>query len=255
LFVRVTPRARQEVIVKVRSMLGSAVAMRDVRVWGSADSCMPSWQPLLRSKLPVARVTTGELFELVSRYPNSGRAWLGLARRASQRGRNSDARALLRTSLVNDPRRTVNWVELGLLRDADGDFASALDAYTRALHSDSNSAWARGCMAWARLRSKHGLVALYHGWYATSLDPEYADAYTISALIVAKFGMKERAAALLARAMELDPRRSWAFIERARALDDNGRHKEALDLMRRFVSRVPDDEHARRMLEKLGGMG
>lgn len=255
LFVRVKPRLRKDLSIHLRSMLGSAFALRDLRVWGDAASCGPSWQPLLHSRLPGESLTTGDFIEFAGRYPNSGRAWLGLARDASGKGRADDARALLRVSLVADPRRVVNWVELGLLRDAQGEFAGAVSAYSQALRADSNSAWARGCMAWARLRSKHGLSAVYHGWRAARLDPGYADAYTIGALIAAYFGMDDEAVDLLSHAMELDPRRSWAFIERARGLSEGGQRAEALELLRSFVARVPDDQSALRALAALSAQG
>jgi len=140
------------------------------------------------------------------------------------------------------------------LEDAHGRFADAVVAYRRALRADSNSAWARGCLAWADLRRDWTLAALYQAWRAVRLDPRYSDAYTILAGATERLGLRARARALLVRAIELDVRRNWPYLELARMNVEDGRRGAAIDVLSRLLERVPDDERGRALLGELMGV-
>jgi Tfp pilus assembly protein PilF len=248
IFVRLPPRRTRSLSLSVRSVFGKPFGLGDVRVWGDPETCEGGWRPLARPAGPADDLALGDYMGLVSRYPRSGRAALGLARRIADAGHGADARALLRLALVEAPDSAALWVELGLLRDADGEPEGARAAFQRALVEDSNSAWARGCLAWAQARGQQPVRALYNAWRALQEDPRYADAYTILAAVAKGVGLRSWARSLLRHAVMLDPHRNWAYFELARLLAEDGHRVEAARVLLGFLKLVPDDHDARDLL-------
>jgi tetratricopeptide (TPR) repeat protein len=135
--------------------------------------------------------------------------------------------------------------------DAEGRFDEARAAYERGRAADSNSAWARGCIAWAELRRSHPVRALYHAWRASRLDSRYSDAFTIMAAAARQLGMRGSAAAMLRRAIHLDPQRSWPYLELAQMHADGGDRPAAVEVLGDLLAIVPDDAKAREMMAAL----
>jgi Flp pilus assembly protein TadD len=254
--VRAPPVRLRSVEVRVRSMVGEAFALWNVRVLGDRATCTEPWAPVPGAVGPSpmgVEVTLGDLLRLSARYPHDARAAVGAARRLVAAGSTADAEALLRTALGRDRRATPAWLELGLLLDSVGRFDEAFAAYRSALAADSNSAWARGCVAWAELRRSKPLRALYQSWRASRLDARYADAFTIMAGALRQLGWRSRARELLAHAIDLDPQRSWAYLELAQLHEDSGRSDAAVEVLRRLLALAPQDEQARAMVVRLTG--
>jgi Tfp pilus assembly protein PilF len=253
LVLRVEPQRLRSVQVRVRSMVGEPFAFWNLRVIGDPRSCATGWSPASRARVAEGEVPIAELLELAARYPHDARAAVGLSRRLTELGERADARAVLSAALGRDPQAAPVWLELGLLHDADGEFEPARRAYARALRLDSNSAWARGCVAWAELRRSRPLRALYQAWRASRLDPRYADAYTIMGSSVRALHWYSAARTLYRRAIRLDPQRSWPYIELARMSSEAGDAAEARSVLADLLTVAPDDAQARAMVEELGG--
>jgi Flp pilus assembly protein TadD len=244
----------RSVVVWIRSLVGFPFGRDDVRVMAHTDSCEEGWTPRGDPLTPDERVASIELSRIAWSYPGSVRGHQAIARRLARNGKRDDARAILTLGLARNPRVAAAWVDLGQMFEDDGDPEAALDAYRAALSVDSNNAWARGCMAWGLVRRGDPIRAAVHAWRATRLDPNYADAYTILASSLDRLGMRQVAITLLARAIQTDRRRNWAYLEMARILVEEGRDQEALSLLNEFLIRVPNDPGVRAWIQQHAGM-
>jgi Tfp pilus assembly protein PilF len=229
--------------VDIRSMSGLPPGIAEVRVLGDRTACKPEWAPPPRPEWRQRIDDLPSLLALARRYPGEQRAAIGVAAALSDRAPN-DARAVLRDVLRRDTSGAAAWIELGLLNDEAGDDARALYMYRRGRRADSNSAWARGCLAWAALRRGRPVASVFEAWRATRLDPRYADAFTILGVNADRLGATATADRMLTRAMELDPRRSWSYLVEAKRLVAGGKTSEAERILRDFLRRVPDDTDA-----------
>jgi Flp pilus assembly protein TadD len=244
----------QSVVVWIRSLVGFPFGLDDVRVIGDIDACAGGWTPRGEPLTPDERVPSIELSRIAWSYPGSIRGHQAIARRLARAGNRNDARAVLTLGLAQNPRVAAAWVDLGQMFEDDGEPEAAVDAYRAALSADSNNAWARGCMAWALVRRGDLVRAAVHAWRATRLDPNYADAYTILGSSLDRLGMRRVAINLLERAIQIDRRRNWAYLEMARILVDEGRDEDALRLLSEFLVRVPNDPGVRAWIQQHDGM-
>ena len=251
--VPLAPATTDSLSIGVRSRLGRPFALADVRVLGDRSLCHPPWRPVAGDDWPPRRLEEALLRD-VAGFPGSAASAMALAAALERDGSMADARAQLRLGLRRDPGQTNAWVQLGLLRDAAGRFSGhrgALAAYQKAVSLDGNNAWAAGCLAWARLRAGNLPAAFYNARRAMRLDPRYADAHTITALVQRRLGMDRAAERSLATAIDLDRRRSWAYLELARLYSARGDLSGAMDTLTTFLKLEPRDSDARRALEKL----
>ena len=252
LSVRLAGIRTRRVHLRVRSMVGESFAFWDVRVLGDSASCRGSRVTMSEPDIAGAEPSMSELVELASAYPHDARAVVGLARRVAVTSR-ADARAVLENVLRRDPLASPVWLELGLLRDADGDLKSAREAYERGMRADSNSAWAHGCFAWAELRSARPIMALFQAWRASALDARYSDAYTIMGSAFRSLHLPGMAHELFRRAIRLDKLRAWPYLELAALHEARGDSAVAVRVLQSFLKLVPDDARARAMLTRLEG--
>jgi Tfp pilus assembly protein PilF len=229
--------------IDVRSLMGLPLGIAEIHVLGDRSACEADWAPLPRPRWRQQVGDVAALLELAARYPGKQRAAIGVASLLGDHAPD-DARAVLRNVLQRETAGAAAWIELGLLNDAEGDEAQAHALYRRARRADSNSAWARGCLAWSALRRGRPLASVCEAWRATRLDPRYADAFTILGMNADRLGATATADRMLARAMELDPRRSWPHLVEARRLAGVGKEPEAERIVREFLRRVPDDTDA-----------
>jgi Tfp pilus assembly protein PilF len=253
IFVSLKAQRRPEVRVHVRSMLGLTFGLADVRVVGDRARCEGSWRPLDRPRIAEHERPIRDYLGLAAAYPNVPRLVGGAARLRAAQDSIDDAISLYRRALARQGRQVIPWVEMGLLLDTQGRFEDARTAYRRAIDVDSNSAWARGCLAWSLVRSNDPLPALYHAWRALRLDARYADAVTISALAIERLGLATVSARVLERSIEMQPLRAWPYFERARQLAAAKRYEEASALVRRYREVAPYDTSAMDLLRSLSG--
>ncbi len=230
----------------VRSLLGTPVGFSEISLFGDRADCAV-WRAWGVPSDAASRMELDHLLQTSALYPNSARAGITLARRLADSDMAADGEALLRFSLARDPSVANAWVELGLMRDLQGGHRQALAAYRRAVRLDSKNAWARGCLAWARLRAGRPLAALYQVYHARRLDPRYADAHTILARIKRDFGLRDSARSSLRRAIEMDRRRNWAYMELAGMLVAEGETVAALRVLDDFLLIEPEDESVREL--------
>lgn len=245
-------RSRSEVRVTIRSMMGVAFGISELRVLGERASCAGGWKPLAAASYGHEAIPLASYLALQSQYPTLARLSSSLSRIRAEQGASNDALALLRRALQRDDAGSMAWIEYGLRLDAIGKPGDAYAAYRRARSLDSRSAWAHGCLAWSLLRRNAPMRAGYHAWRARRLDPRYADAWTIGALAAERLGLRSLSADGLEKGIELAPRRSWPYFERARQLVADGRAEDAKQLMRRYRRLVPGDEQAAEWLRSRG---
>jgi Tfp pilus assembly protein PilF len=244
------PRSLRHVRVGIRSILGAAPSVSAVRVLGDRESCDGSIPPLEAPHFPQLDVELDTLLWLARQFPHHGRPLVAAAASRAEQA-PADAETLLQRAVTAAPESVFAWIELGAARDRRGDFAGAVSAYETALRLDSNSAWARGVVSWARYRASWKFSALWHALKAWRLDPRYGDALTIAAYVAQDFGARDAAAKLLDHAEVLDPWRSWPALARAAFAIRDGNQAAARDALVSFLRRKPADKDVRDYLLKL----
>ncbi|MFN2426877.1 MAG: hypothetical protein ABR587_10585, partial [Candidatus Binatia bacterium] len=166
-------RLRRRVTLHAASLIGNPVSLADVRVLGDRTSCGPTWPVHRKPRSPSLLTTDEALIALVTTLPPGGRALVALARRASRDRGNETPVALLAEATRRQPSLLEGWIDLGFARDelaaaastpeqAASARAAARAAFGAAVAVDSNSSWARGCVAWAEQRSGRPLLAIWH---------------------------------------------------------------------------------------------
>lgn len=226
---------RDRVGLEVRSLLGNPVSLADVRVLGDASSCSEGWPRHRSARAPGLVAGEAALLDLVAGHPPGGRALSALARRVAARAPGEGAGArdvdqarleLLTEAVRREPSLVEAWIELGFVHDAAAAAAASADdararlalarrAFEGAVRADSNSGWARGCLAWVEQRSGRPLRAIVQAVYAAQLDPNYADAWTVLAYALGDVGLGSLAERALAMAEHIDPARNWPALARA----------------------------------------
>ncbi len=245
-------RSRDRVAVRVASLLGAAFGLADLRVLGDRSTC--TGPPPRRSGFAdlTRRLATADYLDLSMMFPRNSRADLGLARSIWERGGRGDALELMEQALVDDPGLANSWIEAGLMHDRVGNRTAARRHYERALALDPFNAWARGCMAWSRVRDGRAVTGLYHARLASRYDERYADAFTIAGMAEAALGWPGRALDSFTHAIHLDPGRSWAYTEMAELLAGQGKAEMARTVLQDYLDLEPEDEAVTRKLAALG---
>ncbi len=259
---------RDRVELEVRSLLGNPVSLADVRVLGDAKTCSEGWPRHRSPRAPELVPGEADLLDLVARQPPGGRALAALARRAEARARSEgrDARGirqvrldLLAEAVRRQPSLVEAWIELGFVHDeaaaaADTDeerrseLALARRGFEGAVRADSNSGWARGCLAWIERRGGRPLRAIANAAYAAQLDPTYADAWTVLAYALADVGLHGVAERSLAMAERIDPLRNWPVLARADLALARGEPAAARAALDDWIERHPHDRAVRAKL-------
>jgi hypothetical protein len=252
---------RRSVTVSATSLLGNPVSLADVRLLGDSSTCEPGWPRLRRPRAPSLAASDTALLSATGIAPG-GRGFVSLARHAGRsRGKEASAE-LLREATRRDPTLVEAWIDLGFAEDdiaaaattpeaKAAARAAALDAFRGAVHADSRSAWARGCLAWAEHRAGHGLRGLAQSLGAASLDPLYADSWTILAYSLADLHLDAVAAWSLSVAEAADPARNWPALARADIAMKQGNTEGARGALLGWIAKHPFDDVAR---DKLAGI-
>jgi Tfp pilus assembly protein PilF len=251
--VALTPMRRRRLRIDIESLLGYPLGVAAVQLIGSREDCDASWAP--RADVSWSQLDRGPdaWLRFARAYPRHPP--LALARSLRDAGRERDALAVLRGALARVSARAVAWIERGLTEDALAERRAALASYRRAVWVDSNSAWARGCLGWARLRIGDPLGGLWHAWRAASLADDYADARTIIGIALYDLGFEGLGRRFFEKAIALDPHRSWAYLELARRLAATGARDEALSLLDEYLSLAPLDADARGLAARVAAGG
>jgi len=246
-----SPQRVARVDVGVRSLLGASFGLADLRVIGSEESCDAALPTRASRRRPDSATGAGEYLEMSFRFPSNARVGIALSRRLEEAGAGPDAIATLREAIDADPGLANAWVELGLLLDRHQRPRAARGAFQQAVWLDSANAWAHGCLSWSLARAGSPLRALVQAATARSLDPRYADAYTLLGRGLRSIGFRGLAVRTFDEAVRRDPRRSWAVVERASTLQALGRRESARASIAAFLQAVPDDALALAKLREL----
>jgi len=159
------------------------------------------------------------------------------ARALTLQGKYGDAQAALDEAMRITPQDAALWTDLGRFRYATGDLRGAVQATERAVKLDVGNARAlllRGEL----VRSQYGLVAALP-WFEAALkrDPQFHDALIEYAATLGDAGRTQESLAATRRALEARPGSPQAFY-----------------LQAVIAARAGDDDLARSLLEKTGGV-
>jgi tetratricopeptide (TPR) repeat protein len=245
IIVQTDPVPTELVTITIGSLVGASFGLADVKLIGDESTCTsitPPSTPASGYSEIVSRLHATDFLALSTFFPRNARAGLGLGRFLWKEGRREDALAVVEQALIDDPRVANAWIEVGLMHDRNGRPARARRYYERALALDRYNAWGRGCLAWSLVRDGKPLRALYQARLAARYDERYADAHTIAGMAKRSLGMSDSALRSFERAVHLDPRRDWAYIEMSKFHLDAGKVQHAERTLRRYLKLVPDDE-------------
>lgn len=243
--------ARRRWTVRLRSLLGNPVSLGDVMLVGDPASCEGAWPAQVEPRTPQLSPTSAELLRAVAVNAESGRPLVSLARRALREGRAEASRALLAAATRREPSLVEAWIELGFADDAAGDPQAARRAFDGALEADSRSGWAHGAKAWAERRSGNPLAAIHHALRAASLDPLYADGWTILGVTLGDLHLDPLSWRAFDVAERKDADRNWPVLARAELLARRGDTAAAIAALRDRLERDPFDVEVRSRLDEL----
>ncbi len=142
-------------------------------------------------------------------------------------GRQKEAILLLVDAAARQPLAAELWTNLGVLREAVGEFGPALDAYDRAIALSEASMGA--CMNRGYVLTRLGRLgdALENNQRIAALYPDNADLHFNVAEVLLALHRYQEAAEACGRALELRPDHAKALIDRAVALAAQGEVEEA----------------------------
>jgi hypothetical protein len=278
---------RAAVDVHVRSLLGTAVSLSDLRLLGDHTQCTGMWPVRATARSAQMQPDDDALLALAAAEPSSGRALVSLARRANDAKRAQAGIELLREAVAREPALVEGWLELGFAEQAVAEQAvaeqatagqavaeqatagqavarrqtdsaaaaaaraRALQAFRSAVHADTHSAWAQGCLAWAYRLGGHAPLALWHAAAAAQLDPLYGDAWTIAGYALGDLRLYSLADRALDVAEREDPSRNWPSIARADVAVRRGDVDGARAALRTWIHSHPFDQAVRAKLSVL----
>ncbi len=154
---------------------------------------------------------------------------LALARLAA--GAPEEARELLDQVVVARPDLAPAWLQLGGALNALGRYQAAVEAFERHLAlmpgSPSGLTWLGASLQF--LGNFDGAAASYRA--ALESAPEFADAHANLGKLLLAQGDAKRAEVHLRRSLEAQPGHVQALSGLAALLDDEGRYREALDVV------------------------
>ncbi|MFN2377333.1 MAG: tetratricopeptide repeat protein [Candidatus Binatia bacterium] len=254
--------ARRSVTVHVGSLLGNPVSLTDVRLLGDSSTCEGFWPARRRPEAPGLVALEADLLDLAAAVPPGGRAFVTLARKAGVQRDRDEVLRLLAEAARKEPSLVEAWIDLGFAQDemaADSSdpataasfAAAALESFRSAVKADSRSAWARGCLAWARRRAGSTFLAMADAMLAAQLDPMYADAWTILAYSLGDLRLYALAERAVAVAADVDPTRNWPALARADLALARGDDEAAREALRAWIREHPYDALVRSRLAEI----
>ena len=254
-------KPRRRLTVHVSSLLGNPVSLGDVALLGNPRDCTGEWPVRRHSETVGLAATPTQELGLTAQFPSSARALMSLGQRAMKAGDSLRAADLFAEATRREPSLVEAWIELGFAREELAEESDVLgraaretearDAFAGALRADSNSAWAHGCVAWAARRAGLKTSAVWHAWRAASLDPHYADAWTIFAYVLADLHLHSLSEWALELAEQRDRARNWPALARADLAMERGDVETARGALRAWIRKHPFDDMARSKLSEV----
>lgn len=150
-----------------------------------------------------------------------------------------DSGTLWSDVIAKHPEAPVAWNNRGIYRKDNGDFAGAMEDYSRALELDPGYALAYTNRAVARQRLGDFHGALEDLDRSISLDPGDSGAFVNRGVVQIRLGQTDRAIADFTRAIELDPSNAAAYGNRGTLRSNLGEYQAALADLDRSLALNP----------------
>ena len=166
--------------------------------------------------------------EAVKRAPGEPAGHYNLGTACATLGDAAEAAAQFRTCLDLDPGHVYACIRLGELAESRGDGDEARRLYERAAVADPASSLPHRCLARLELRERHPDKARERLHQALLRNPQDAFSLHLMARLYLDGDEDPELAETLARqSVALRPDRKAAWLELARALEAQGRHRDA----------------------------
>ena len=162
----------------------------------------------------------------------------------------------LNTAIAINPNNPADWMSLGELRYALGQYRDALESLDKAvvLRNDQNlspSALLYSNRGFVQLELKQYELALEDVETAIAIDPNYAPAWSNKGLILETMGKNEESLTAYDKATKLEPNNYNFWTNRAFVLYKLERYEEAKDSLETALQINPDYQPAINSLEEL----
>ncbi|HZG69812.1 MAG TPA: tetratricopeptide repeat protein, partial [Herpetosiphonaceae bacterium] len=217
-----------------------------VRLLRQAEQAVPCW----RAELGWTLLICGEYHEALGMLGSAARAedlpdeYRAITLRRVglillRDGRAGDARTPLERAHELDPSDATVCSLLGQVDELQGDFATAIQSYSRAvaLHPDNGRYHLR--LGLAQLTQGQAETALEHLGRAAELEPARAQVWTAFSKALLKAGQLERAATCSSRAVQLGPEDGAAWRQHAAVAEAHNNIRGALEALERAVEHAP----------------
>ncbi len=175
---------------------------------------------------------------LVSEFPLSGDAWLGLGVSLESQGKPS--LAALNRAVRLAPGNALALGNLGAAEQRRGHVAKAIERYRHALEIDSNLATIHYNMAISFQLLGSNTEAETAFRRAIDIQPDYYEAYFRLGLLKQNMGLTQAAIDAYQAALEFNPEFTMACYNLGLALQSLGRHDEAIDQYQKALELKPD---------------
>ncbi|HUI43332.1 MAG TPA: FG-GAP-like repeat-containing protein [Terriglobia bacterium] len=204
---------------------------------------------LQKGEPDLARPALLRALEIRPAYPDALND-LGLL--ASRAGQNGDAESFFRKALAANPEYVIALQNLGRLYRAEKKWDDARKAFERALQSQPGDAELNFDMGMVFAMQNDAPHARSYFEQAVRLDPGYADAWNNLGVLLAKSGDTNGALKAFLQCVEAAPDYAQGYLNAARVYVIAGDKEKAAAVLRKLLTRHPDDAEAARALERLG---
>jgi predicted TPR repeat methyltransferase len=172
---------------------------------------------------------------------------------AHQRGDKDQALALIGQSLERSPLQPDWYSNLGIVLQANGQFAAAMEAFRRAIALNPEHANAHNNLG--VLHKLYGRYEAAEASYRTviALNPNHPDVYHNLAVVLDLTGRLQEALEAHCKHITLRPHQSDAHRYLALAYSIIGEHEKAVAVCEEWVRYCPDDPRARHALAAHSG--
>jgi Tfp pilus assembly protein PilF len=205
---------------------------------------------LTDTKAPAAAVI--RLEEALKTFPRSAKLWFALGVAQSALDKNDEAAKALTRAIEIDPKFAPAYAYLGMVHDQQGQYASALTFYERALAIDDKQAGAHYLAAEALMKQEttNSTRAETHLKRAIALDPLFNEPRLALALLYLRADRLNEAAAQLETLIAGNPRVAQAHYHLGRIYTRLKRPTEAQSELALFKKLSEDQKEQTRTEQK-----
>jgi tetratricopeptide (TPR) repeat protein len=150
----------------------------------------------------------------------------------------------LQLELSKTPDNAVLWERLGILREEQGSYSEAEEAYKRAIEFNPNDArgWVNLGHILEKLLSYKEAEEAFRK--AIEIDPKRAWPWVSLGGLLQQLGSNKEAEEAFRKAIEIDPKHAWAWVSLGHQLEKREHNKEAEEAFRKAIEIDPKHEWA-----------